>query len=151
MAEFLIRRENHRNRDIVDKTSFTTTKLAEIDTTHEKGDIVQVYEDRTCKEAPSSRSIYYIIKVPGLKKCDFEHLNQPQTHSITENINGRLVERQTMDKRRQYKIDYSLLDSKVYDKLRKELWIELTEKQWNDAVFNKKEGKTIAAIGVKDI
>lgn len=123
MAEFLIRRSNHWTRD-ANYASLSDLDKAELSSVPEAGDIIEIYEDGRCTEEPAPNSIYYIVKMPGVKKADVEYLSQPDSRTV----NGILV----IDKIRKYKMDLTLfsgisinktatitdkdLDSKVYDK-----------------------------------
>lgn len=144
MAEFLIRKTNHWTRDEYLKSSsmLTADQFLNVLKTHQQGDIVEIYEDGRCKEPPAEGSIYWIIKVPGVKKSDYEYTIKPQIH--LETIDAKEVE--IIDKRRRYRFPIESMPSEIVSRLEKERIIEIKAEDFKKYVYDNFEAKTIEII-----
>lgn len=142
MAEFLFRKTNHWTRD-ANELTLSAKQVEDKEKTHQIGDIVEVYEDGRCTEKPAPNSIYYIVKVPGLKKAEYNYLTNSQVHYVDGGIEigGQIP---VIDKRRRYGIQIDLLPSLLREELLKERWIEIKAEDFLKYAFDYKEQITEA-------
>ena len=95
---------------------------------YQRGDVVQVYEDGTCKEPPAPGSRFVIVRLPGVSVEGCGKLIEPRMEET-----GELSERgepvTVMTKRRRATFSLDALDKSIVDVLEEGREITLKESE----------------------
>lgn len=116
-AEFLVRRTG-------DVKGLTNT-----------GDIIQIYNDGSCKEQPSPDSIYYIIKSPNYEFKSYLTNALSEIDKNTGNVNSV--------KEKAFSFLINSLPQENKDELSKTYWTTISAENIEQYIVNKFYGMTI--------
>ncbi len=133
MAEFLVRKEDSPTRK---------------PGSYKAGDIVDVYEDGRCTEAPSPDSPFYIIKVPGLSTSEARKYIEPEIDGYVvneftpkEHIGNPQELQPNLIRRRAFGLDIDNLPAAARNALQTGRQAEIMPQVFLQRMRNKKTGR----------